>query len=104
MKKLLINISILFGFISFLWAFYSYVDNKYAHAADMQSLQQSVQSLNKRLDQKIIQDMIDYKQKRIYEIEDRAKDKLMSNDAKQELRDLQDEIDKLKTKLNEEVK
>lgn len=77
----------------------TFVDSRYAHSANLQQIQQSIQQLDKRLEQKIIQDQVDYKQKRVYEIEDRYQNKKIPDEIKQELFDLKNEIEKLKDKL-----
>jgi peptidoglycan hydrolase CwlO-like protein len=99
MKKLLINIGILAGLLTSLFSVWFFLDDRYAHATDVQQIQQSIQQLDKRLEQKIIQDQLDYKQKRVYEIQDRYENKKLSDEIKQELFDLKNEIEKLKDQL-----
>lgn len=64
---------------------------------DMQSVHKGLQKLEERLDQKIIQDELARKQQRLWDLSDRYENKKIPADIKQEMRELQSDIDQLKS-------
>ena len=72
------------------------IDSRYASARDLAAVHDEVQGINERLDQKIISDQIAEKQRRIWDMEDRFEFKKMPDGVRQEIRNLQSEIDDLK--------
>lgn len=87
--------------VGMLWSVYQYVDDRYAKAADVKSIQETIQKLHERLDQKILSDQIDHKQERIWQLEDRyADEKKRPQSTKEEIRQLQQDIDSMKEELH----
>ena len=71
-----------------------FIDARYAQSAEVQLIEQ-------RLDQKIIQDRADNLQQRIWKLEDRfGSESKMKQEIKDEYRQLKEDVQKLKQKLN----
>lgn len=93
-------IGLLYGGGQVGWTFFS---SQFASASeftqiaeDMQSVHKGLQKLEERLDQKIIQDELARKQQRLWDLSDRFEGKKIPSETKQEMRELQADIDNLK--------
>lgn len=74
-----------------------FMDARYVSASDGLSLHESIGKLNARLDRKIIEDEIAAKQNRLWSLQDRCNGHKCDQAITDEIRNLQSEIDKLKT-------
>ena len=74
-------------------------ENHWASAEDMKNVQQSIVQINKRLDQKILEDRLSNIQNRIWILEDRYKNTDMPVEIKKIYRSLVTEKDKLIKRL-----
>jgi hypothetical protein len=102
-KKLSIRIGVIIGVITILGMLYQgadYLRCRLAWAEDVQVLQQTVQKLNIRLDRKIAQDKVSYTQERVWKLEDRYKDRPMTEEAKDIYRRLQTDLKDALQKLD----
>ena len=80
------------------------VDNRYAKqtqtTAKIDSVEQTIQKVEQRLDKKILKDRADVLQERIWKYEDRYEDKPMPDSIKEVIRDLQKEFDDVTKELD----
>ncbi|MBI5599652.1 MAG: hypothetical protein HY890_07950 [Deltaproteobacteria bacterium] len=91
------TIGIVVAFIAFggfIWGTYSYLDSKFAKAADMKRIEQ-------RLDGKILEDRVSDIQKRLWTLEERYYKKDMPESVKEEYRNLKEEKNKLERYMKE---
>ena len=82
------------------------VDNRYAKqtqtTAKIDSVEQTIQKVEQRLDKKILKDRADVLQERIWKYEDRYEDKPMPDSIKEVIRDLQKEFDDVTKELDKQ--
>jgi hypothetical protein len=80
------------------------VDNRYAKqtqtTAKIDSVEQTIQKVEQRLDKKILKDRANVLQERIWKYEDRYEDKPMPDSIKEVIRDLQKEFDDVTKELD----
>jgi hypothetical protein len=93
MTKLISGIVGVIAILSALFGVYSYMDTKYALAAELNEIK-------KRLDYKITTDQLNSTQERIWRLEDRAQGKRMDSITNEEYRKLQSQ----KEQLNQQIK
>lgn len=98
LNKLATVISILVGIPTIIGAIIV-LENHWASAEDMKNIQQSIVQINKRLDQKILEDRLSNIQNRIWALEDRYKNTDMPMEIKNIYRSLVTERDKLIKRL-----
>ena len=82
------------------------VDNRYAKqtqtTAKIDSVEQTIQQVEQRLDKKILKDRADVLQERIWKYEDRYEDKPMPDSIKEVIRDLEKEFGDITKELDEQ--
>jgi replicative DNA helicase len=82
------------------------VDNRYAKQTQTQekidSVEQTIQKVEQRLDKKILKDRANVLQERIWKYEDRYEDKPMPDSIKEVIRDLQKEFDDVTKELDKQ--
>lgn len=77
-----------------------FMDARYVSASDGLSLHESIGKLSARLDKKIVEDQIAAKQSRLWSLQDRCSSHKCDQTITDEIRNLQAEIDRLKTQSN----
>lgn len=80
-------------FVGVIWGAQSFLYTTFALAKDLQQVTQ-------RIDIIVLEDELTNKQKRLWTLEDRYEDKYLPPDRKQEMRELDSDIDKLKKELD----
>lgn len=92
------------GLLTAFFASYQYLETRYAKAAttaqEISVIKEEAKKDSQRLDYKIKGDVKEDKQKRIYVIEDRYKNKPMPETVKEEYRKLTEEKEKLEKEIN----
>ena len=85
--------------ISIVFGVYFYNEARYASAKDLKEANEYTQKIEKRLDQKILNDNLNEIQKRIWMLEDKYDKKQIPDTVKQEYRELKEKKEQLKEEL-----
>lgn len=85
--------------ISIIFGVYFYNEARYASAKDLKEAKEYSQKIEKRLDQKILNDNVNEIQKRIWLLEDKYEKKQMPDTVKEEYRELKEKKEQLKEEL-----
>ena len=86
--------------LSICFGAFFYFEKNFTLKQEHLALAAEVVKVKVRLDYKIIADQLDATQKRLWQIEDRYNNKPMDNTTNEEYRNLKEQKDNLKTKLN----
>jgi hypothetical protein len=83
---------------------YLFFEQRYVKAEVLQKLEAKFAQLDCRLDLKIRNDVIDQTQKRVWDLQDRIEKNPNDKTAKDDLRDLEPKLEKLKQEYNEKAR
>jgi hypothetical protein len=100
LKKIGITLSIIVS-IFVIGTYFLKIESRWAKAEDLQTIQQSLQKLEKRLDYKILSDKMEYLWNRIYVLIDRYGDvSKMPDSVREEYRKRKLELEEVQKKLD----